>query len=307
VRLPIGVVGGLSIDHIVNEPRGARFNSLGGPGLYAALGVHLVAGASARLATRLPRSSDGFRDVLSQVGVDLTYCTSTPEIPRVWILNSTRGRRLVPIEPPTGLEFEIEASDVDDPVEPQPAFFAGLSGVLYCAPDAVPQTGTPIPVGVDPDQLNVLRRGDDYWRAIAVTRAVLLPSRVQLATVAPDPRAAARALAARLRVSVVARLDVDGMFVVDESGIAWVVQDAGVEVCDTTGAGDSSAGAILAALSIGADVATAAAFGVSAARLALSDWGPDALARADPITEPFNGIHVVRQYDQGVPQVVGAT
>jgi hypothetical protein len=74
-----------------------------------------------------------------------------------------------------------------------------------------------------------------------------------------------------------------------------VLQDNGVEVVETTGAGDSSAGAIIAALAAGTDLATAAAFGISTARIVLSDWGHRALAHADPLTRPLDRIRVTRQ------------
>jgi sugar/nucleoside kinase (ribokinase family) len=293
--MSVGIVGGLSIDHLVNEQHGARFNCLGGPGLYAALGARLVAGTDVRLAARLPQSTPAFWRVLRAAGIDLTSCTIVPDVPRVWILNSTRGRRLVPVEPPSGLEFDTGSVDPEPPVVPPATFFDRLLGVLYCAPDEIPRHDPTVHIGVDPDQLQVLRRGDDYWHAVTTGRAVLLPSRVQLAAVAGDPRAATRELAGRLGVSVVARLDVDGMYAVDADGARWVIRDSRVDVRDTTGAGDSSAGAIVAAVSAGADLATAAAFGVSAARVVLSGWGHTALTRADPMTQPLAGIRITRE------------
>jgi sugar/nucleoside kinase (ribokinase family) len=84
------------------------------------------------------------------------------------------------------------------------------------------------------------------------------------------------------------------MLAVAVDGQAWQVTDEQVSVVETTGAGDASAGAIVAALAAGADLATAAAFGVSAARIVLSDWGHSALVHADPLTEPLPGIRIRR-------------
>jgi sugar/nucleoside kinase (ribokinase family) len=284
----VGIVGGLSVDHLVREPAGARFHRLGGPGLYAALGARLVAGTAVRLLADLPAAVPAFSDFLREAGVDLTHCGSTPDVPRVWILTSARGRRIVPLDVPPGSEFDT----VDDlgPASPpvSEAFRAGLGGLLYCSPSRLEPA--PTLTGVDPDQRLVLQHGMRYWRSITSRPGVLLPSRVQLATLALDPRVAARELAVHLRVPVVARLDVDGMHAVDPAGGQWSITDDDVEVIETTGAGDASAAAIVAALAHGADLPTAAAYGVSAARIALSGWGCDALLAGSPLTAPLTGI-----------------
>ena len=92
---------------------------------------------------------------------------------------------------------------------------------------------------------------------------------------------------------MIARLDRDGMVVITADG-EWTVRDPDVQVVETTGAGDSSAGAIVAAWTAGADLATAAAYGVSVARLALSDWGHEGLL-TEPLTEPFPAITITRK------------
>jgi len=102
----VGISGGLSIDHVVTAPTGARFDQLGGPGLYAALGASLVAGSRVRLHTALPRSTPAFTRTLRAAGVDLTSCSEVPEVPRLWILHSAQGRRIVPTTPPPGLELD---------------------------------------------------------------------------------------------------------------------------------------------------------------------------------------------------------
>jgi sugar/nucleoside kinase (ribokinase family) len=284
----VGIVGGLSVDHLVREPVGARFHCLGGPGLYAALGARLVAGTAVRLLADLPAATPAFTDVLREAGVDLTHCRRTPDVPRVWILTSARGRRIVPLDAPAGSEFDTG----DDPGPAPPpvgeAFRVGLGALLYCSPSRLEPA--PTLTGVDPDQRLVLRHGMEYWQSITSHPGVLLPSRVQLATVAPDPRAAARHLAVQLRVPVVARLDVDGMHAVDPTGAEWSITDDDVEVVETTGAGDASAAAIVAALAQGADLPAAAAYGVSAARIALSDWGCDSLLAVSPLTAPLAGV-----------------
>lgn len=298
----LGIVGGFSVDHLVIDPIGARFGCLGGPGLYAAMGARIVAGVDVRLHSGLPWTIPDFETTLNLAGVDLSHCWQVDDVPRVWILNSAQGRRLVPTTAPPGREFSTDdetpfgemMSDDGLTSQPGPRFLHGLTGILYCSPGRLaPHQPGPI-VGVDPDQLTVLGEGWDYWTRVARPGGVLLPSRVQLTTVDPDPRAAARKLATTLGVSVAARLDVEGIYTTDRFGADWSVYDTDLQVMDTTGAGDASAGALLAALTAGADLVTAAAFGVSAARIVLSDWGHHALARTAPLTEPLPGIHTVR-------------
>jgi sugar/nucleoside kinase (ribokinase family) len=291
----IGVNGGLSIDHLVQAPVGARFDCLGGPGLYASLGARLVAGTDVRLHAAIPRSTPGFASVLDAAGIDLEFCVAVPDVPRVWILTAAQGRRLVPTTPPPGLEV----GDADEGVsgeqpQPPPPFFDGLAGLLYCAPRTFGRGPAGVLVGVDPDQREVRGRGDDYWRSVAVPGGVLLPSRVQLVALGPDPRQAARRLATTTGVDVVARLDVEGIHTVDRSGEEWSIHDTDVTVVDTTGAGDASAGAIVAALAQGIDLPTAAAFGVSAARIVLSDWGHSALVQRPALREPLPRVEISR-------------
>jgi sugar/nucleoside kinase (ribokinase family) len=178
-----------------------------------------------------------------------------------------------------------------------PLFTDGLDGVLLCAPDRVriDVAGTTL-VGVDPDQEAAHAFGWDYWRAIARPGGVLLPSRVQLMALGGDPRLAATKLASELAVAVVARLDKDGVLAVNSEGRRWAVEDTNVTVVDTTGAGDAMAGATVAALAAGIDLAHAAALGVSAARLALRAWGHTGLHRHPAITAPLDGVHVTREF-----------
>lgn len=291
----LGISGGLSVDHIVHAPVGARFGCLGGPGLYAALAARLVPDTQVRLHCSLPRSTPEFAHVLEDAGVDLTFAEDVEDVPRVWILTSDQGRRIVSTSPPMG--NELGNSDAPEPGEevrelPGP-FLASLDSLLCCSPHALPAAAAGTLIAVDPDQRCVQASGDDYWKSVAAPGGVLLPSRVQLASLNIDRRQAARELVAQTGVRVVARLDADGMIAVGTDGRMWTVTDGNVHVTDTTGAGDASAAAIVAALSAGADLATAAAYGVSAARVVLSDWGHAALTRAAPLTAPFPQVRIV--------------
>lgn len=284
----VGVHAGLSVDHLVTEPVGARFSCLGGPGVYAALGARLVAGTTVRVSGPLPDDEPRFAELFAALGVDATHASSAPTVPRLWMLTSGFGRRIVR-QAPAGTELADDAGEPDELPAPGRAFLAGLDGLLASAPTTRPPVAADTVVGVDPHQLLVARDGEAYLRGLLTTRSVLLPSRVQLALLDTDPRRAARNLLDRLGVPVVARLDAEGSYVVTRDG-AWSVVDGEVAVVESTGAGDVSAGAIVAAVAAGAEVVEAAAYGTSAARIVLSGWGHEALVDAPPMSRPFPGI-----------------
>lgn len=292
----LGVRGGLSVDHLVAEGRGAAFDQLGGPAVFAALGGRLVEGVGVRVATGLPDDEPRFAALFDSLGIDRGSSTPTPTVPRLWILDSRSGRRIVDVAPPSAVELETSAPTAapadDDLITPE-GFYPRLAALLDSSPLRRPAATPSTMVGIDPHQVPLQRDGMDYLRRVACAGDVLLPSRVQLALIDGDVRAAARRIADELQVSVVARLDREGMAVIMPSQ-EWIVQDRDVEVRETTGAGDSSAAAILAALAVGADLVTAAMFGVSVARIALAGWGAEALIAAEPLSAPSNGV-IARQ------------
>jgi sugar/nucleoside kinase (ribokinase family) len=297
----VGVVGGLSVDHLVTEGAGVRFNCLGGPALFAALGSHTVAGVEIRVCTVIPDDEPRFMEQLAAFSVDLTHCTSTTAASRLWILNSPQGRRIIATAAPYGLELaDGQEQSNDATAEPTPSFFRGLDGLLLSSPASGLRPGLAPPVtAVDPHQAEAHNRGLEYWQEIAASATVLLPSRVQVASFHPDPETALALLLAATGCPVIARLDADGILVM-EPGRTTAMQDPEVRVVDTTGAGDASAAAITAALARGEDLATAAAFGISAARLVLSDWGHLGLTAGIRLDEPFSSITITHKENKVV-------
>jgi len=292
----VGIDGGLSVDHLVRVGEAPHFFELGGPGLFAALGARLIKGTKVMLRTELPVSVPGFAELLTAADVDLSLCEAGWDVAHVWILDSPEGRRLVLTGPPAG----IEIAGADEEPAAQPAFkvkrFPRLDALLLCSPLRLPPDAkNAVVVGVDPEQRKTNAKSWSYWKRITIPgKSVLLPSRLQLASVDTDPFRAASQLREMLGVPVIAKLDADGALAIDDSG-AWHVTDAEVEVVDTTGAGDAMAGAALAAIASGCDAATATAFGVSVARLALSDWGAGGLVNSRSLTRPLRGVRTRRR------------
>lgn len=289
----VGVVAGLSVDHLVVEGEGARFSMPGGPGLYGALGARLVAGTDVRLACAIPRDDTRCLEWFVRLGIDVSHCSSGSHVPELWILNSTQGRKVVPVETIDDVELidGVPSSELA-PVTLTAALVQGLDGLMLSAPERMPQEVVlPRALGVDPHQLSTLHRGIDYLRQFARPGTVLLPSRVQLRHFDANPRAAARSLARDLELTVIARLDAEGMYVATAVG-SWNVRDQRAVVVETTGAGDASAGAVTAAVAAGCDPLDAARFGVSVARTAIAGWGAEALVEANPLTHPYSDILV---------------
>ena len=191
----------------------------------------------------------------------------------------------------TGVRNGLEIAEADEPSGARsPARkrpFPPLGALLLCSPLRLPADVKKAQVvGVDPEQRKTNAKSLSYWKRMTIPRkTVLLPSRIQLASLDEDPFRAVLRLHDLLDVPIVAKLDVDGAFAVDESG-AWHVHDEAVQVVETTGAGDAMAGAVLAAIASGCDIATATALGVSVARLALSDGGAGGLINSRPLTLP---------------------
>ncbi|GAA3139989.1 sugar/nucleoside kinase (ribokinase family) [Kribbella aluminosa] len=287
----VGVRGGLSVDHLVNAGQSARFDELGGPGLFATLGARLVAGTRVRLYSRLPDDEPRFAKLFDELGIDTSGCIGDPQAMRLWILNSQQGRRIVATAPVGSVE--LESGETATPEEETPVPLSEeIDGLLDSSPVERALVGS-ARIGVDPHQLRLQAEGAEYVRRVTPPGGLVLPSRVQLRLIDPDPLAAARTLHERFGFDVIARLDRDGLVAISGDG-EWAVRDPDVQVVETTGAGDSSAGAILAAWAAGADLPTAAAYGAAVARLVLSDWGHAGLL-TDPLTEPFPTITITRK------------
>lgn len=284
----VAVVGGLSIDHLIEEGRGCRFELPGGPGLYGSLGARLVGGTWVEVIARIPEDG-GLAEHLAQHGIGTTFSPRLGVAVRVWMLTDRHGRMVVPVKRPD--EPELISGDRGG-VEPAWNIPSDLDvdGVLLSSPETIPLNWHPRVIGVDPHQWLVQRHGIEHFRSLD-RATLLLPSRTHLGLIHADPMRAIRAVHEATGIAVVARLDADGMLVLDSDGPRRVMDPAASPV-ETTGAGDASAAAIVAALARGDDLDTAARFGASAARIAISDWGDAALSTAPPMPQPFHDITI---------------
>lgn len=272
------VVGGLSLDHIVYERAEARFDCLGGPALYAALGALHVPGCRVGVASWIPDDEPRFAEVFAQHEIDVSASVGDKYVERVWILHDRYSRKLVPLKSPSDLEL----------FEPDQSKGRELGLLLSGAEEGTvllssPEPGIELPnatVVIDPHQSHVKDLGIEYFTSFTGRRIVFLPSRLQLSLINRDVVTAVKEIHRATGCDIVARLDSDGMWAYG-SGINSQQVDADVAVVDTTGAGDSSAGAIAAALSLGDTVEVAMQKALRVVRRTLSDWGASSLVMDD--------------------------
>jgi hypothetical protein len=239
------------------------------------------------------------RQLLNAAGVNAAYCRRVDRVDRLWILDAPQGRRVVPVQVSPG-ESEVtsrETGELSASSWTVPDVREPLDAVLLCAPpsDFDWDRFREVRVrGIDPDQLAIQVHGWRYIEDCCRWATVLLPSRVQLRQLGSDPLDVADHLRQRFNIDVVAKLDKDGAVALPAQGDLWHVADPAAHVVDTTGAGDVVAGATVAALARGDGYPRAVAVGVSAARLALSDWGVHGLvgAGSEALNEPFSEIQV---------------
>lgn len=301
--MTVYAVGGLSVDHLVNWREGAQFYNLGGPALYAACGMRTVdKNSQVEVLSFLPEGDNRFTSEFETRDIGYASCVRTKTIDTIWICTDRSGRVLFPaahadgielLEPGLGTDSQIDPISVDFGVE-----FTEEDVVLLSSPTEMPEAykraGT---VLIDPHQTGVLNHGWEYLEHLVSeaqpARVILLPSRVQLRALGETSDVALR-MSERLGVDVVARLDEEGMDVLSQDGRARV-KDVGVPVRDTTGAGDTTAGAIAGALANGRSLLEATQLAVTVARLLLSDWGINALSADTYIQDPLETLLTIER------------
>src|SRR5262249_8676304 len=193
-----------------------------------------------------------------------------------------------------GAEATMTAADLD-PVRPAPGDAVYLSGYGLAHPSNAaallgwldrlggghPRVLAPCPPARsprDPCRRPVARSLPERVLRPVLDRAGWVTCNAResaLLTGSPDPRDALRALARRLpRAGILVRTGPGGCLLGLRGSPPEHVPGFGVEAVDTTGAGDTHAGAFLAALASGAAPAQAARRGNAAAALSVTRRGP---------------------------------
>lgn len=271
------VVGGISIDHLIYERGEAHFDCLGGPALYASLGALFVPNTKVSVATKLPTGEPEIRRVFEKFGVDTSRSPASEAVERIWILHDKCSRKLIPVRNSSATEIQGATSEPQD--EGLSQFLTGneRGTVLLCSPEP----GIQLPhatVIIDPHQTYVNDFGIEYFKSFSARRIVFLPSRLQLSILDENVDRAIREISAETGCEIIARLDADGMRVFARD-VDLAMKDPLVRVVDTTGAGDSSAGAIAASLAHGDSLEVATEKALRIVRTTLDGWGPESLIR----------------------------
>ena len=181
-----------------------------------------------------------------------------------------------------GAEATLTAADLA-PVRPAPGDAVYLSGYGLAHPanaaallDWLGRLGGDHVVVFDPGPLAGALPGEVLAPVLARADWVTCNARESAAlTGAAEPAIALRALTGRLpRAGVLVRIGADGCLLGGRGFVAEHVPGFDVEAVDTNGAGDTHAGAFLAALSAGAPVTEAVRRANAAAALSVTRRGP---------------------------------
>ncbi len=278
-------IGNLTIDEAVS-PAGKRSESVGGDALFAALGAKLAGGEPTILA---PLGNDATADLLGAIRSAGTDPTSLPrrDLPTV--------RNVVRYDTAGGRVWELLLGEAHfERLSVHPADLSDVTlaapGILLCgmalhaqlALSAWLRRHSSARIYFDPQE-DYLAGNESALLDAVGTCDVFLPSQIEAAALArtSDLNSAAAALLALGPTVVVIKLAEAGCLVATrESPEPTAVPADVVEPVDSTGAGDTFSGAFAAEHLRSGDAYAAARAGASAARIAVSAPGLDALLAA---------------------------
>jgi ribokinase len=271
---------GLIIDDIVLPDGRTFFNTLGGSGTHALVGMRIWSNRLGYFAAVGSDFSRDHREQLERLGIDLRGLIEREGYPtaRAWQLFEPQERRVEVFRTDIGDFYRHEARFEEMP----PDYFEALGyqlhfGTLTQTAELVEKLRAANPTAClvwEPTPLQFTGTGDEF-------RAVL--SRVDL--VSPDldearqmtGQSTAEGIAETLLgwgVPVVAlRMGARGSLVATAEGEVFTVPPAPTTVVDTTGAGDAYCGGFLVALGSGVDAAEAGARAAVSASFALEQFG----------------------------------
>lgn len=252
------VVGNLTIDDVVRSDGTTSMGTLGGDSIYVAAAATIWGvrtGIVARVGEDFPTSALGR---LGEAGVDVSGLRPIPgKTVRNWIIYEDDSRRTWVYRTPPGRSLEVAPQPEDLPSR----------WIRQVRPVVVHVAAMPLPaasrivesVRTAPGRIVTLDTHEE-WSSdrealLKVARRVdvFLPSREELALMLAydDPERGCDELVAAGVAAVVVKCGRDGAFVASRSGLRRHVPAAEVPVVDTTGAGDSFCGGLVAGLALG--------------------------------------------------------
>jgi len=281
------VVGSINVDMVVRAPRlptpaetvlgGTYGRHFGGKGANQAV-------AAARLGAQVTfvgavgsdQSGDESIAALAAEGVDISLVARTAGTPTgvALIVVDEAGENQIVVAP--GANSSVDARLVSSAMSSYAYTADGVLLANFEVPDEAVVAAArlaaangmrvvlnPAPARALPDEL-------------VAARPILVPNRLEAKTISgeDDPEAAARTLSRRTGAPVIVTLGADGALVVmDADAEAVHLPAPHVRVVDTTGAGDTFVGALVAELSLARPLADAARVAVRAAAISVGAAG----------------------------------
>jgi sugar/nucleoside kinase (ribokinase family) len=286
------VVGNLTIDDVVLPDGTTHMSSVGGNGLYTALGVRLWQ-PSVGLVTR--RGEDFPHNLIAMLNSLGVAADGVVDIPgptvRNWVVYEANGERHWIYRTPRERSREVAVQPGDLPVEWLEVELPPVVHVTAMPLDAVEAIVDRVR-SISPRAIITLDTHEDYvvdyrqrLRALAGKVDAFLPSRAESADLMgyDDPRRAITDLSILPTPVIVIKMGAEGVLVWDKArGTLHEVGVAHGPVVDVTGAGDAFCGGFAAALSLGYGPVESAQRGTISASYAVADFSSTQLAHVDP-------------------------
>jgi sugar/nucleoside kinase (ribokinase family)/fructoselysine-6-P-deglycase FrlB-like protein len=286
------VVGNLTIDDVVLPDGTTHMSSVGGNGLYTALGVRLWQPSVGLVTRRGEDFPHNLTAMLNSLGVaaDGVVDISGPTV-RNWVVYEANGERHWIYRTPRERSREVAVQPGDLPVEWLEAELPPVVHVTAMPLDAAEAIVDRVR-GISPRAIITLDTHEDYvvdyrqrLRALAGKVDVFLPSRAESADLVgyDDPRRAITDLSILPTPVIVIKMGAEGVLVWDKAkGTLHEVGVAHGPVVDVTGAGDAFCGGFAASLSLGYSPVESAQRGTISASYAVADFSSTQLANVDP-------------------------
>lgn len=286
------VVGNLTIDDVVLPDGTTHMSSVGGNGLYTALGVRLWQPSVGLVTRRGEDFPHNLTAMLNSLGVAADGVVDIPgPTVRNWVVYEANGERHWIYRTPRERSREVAVQPGDLPVEWLEAELPPVVHVTAMPLDAAEAIVDRVR-SISPRAIITLDTHEDYvvdyrqrLRALAGKVDAFLPSRAESADLMgyDDPRRAITDLSILPTPVIVIKMGAEGVLVWDKArGTLHEVGVAHGPVVDVTGAGDAFCGGFAASLSLGYGPVESAQRGTISASYAVADFSSTQLARVDP-------------------------